>query len=197
PSIGPSFPICAVCKSSAANSSCRPAICADATCRASTKHFMGCPLGRNVGCPGDRRIEKGRRRSRAEQRTGPALQPTGLAGCGAGRGGAAEKSPNQLLGGTSDALAKLPLFGGRAILVALLRRRLRRLLGIVVMLCAAAAAAAVFLLPLDGETLWQKAQREGLPDEVRSEAVSAWNWVKDRVPGERTTRKRVRKGTEP
>jgi len=94
-------------------------------------------------------------------------------------------------------MAKLLLLGGGAIIVAMLLGRLRRLLGIVVMLCAAAAAAAVFLLPLDGETLWQKAQREGLPDEVRSEAVSAWNWIKERVPEERPTRKRVRKGTEP
>jgi len=66
-----------------------------------------------------------------------------------------------------------------------------------VMLCAAAAAAAVFLLPLDGETLWEKAQREGLPDEVASEAAGAWKWIKDKVPGERPVRKRWRKGTEP
>ena len=93
-------------------------------------------------------------------------------------------------------MAKLLLLGGGAIIVAMLLGRLRRLLGIVVMVCAAAAAAAVFLLPMDGQTLWEKAQREGLPDEIVSEAASAWNWIKERVPTERSARKR-RKGTEP
>src|SRR5438067_11920417 len=70
-------------------------------------------------------------------------------------------------------MAKLLLLCGGAIIVAMLLGRLRRLLGVVVMLCAAAAAAAVFLLPIDGSTLWQRAQREGLPDDVASEAAGA------------------------
>jgi hypothetical protein len=95
-------------------------------------------------------------------------------------------------------MAKLLLLCGGAIIVAMLLGRLRRVLGIVVMLCAAAAAAAVFLLPLDGATLWERAQREGLPDEVASEAVGAWHWIKDRVPGSPAPRKnRWRKGGEP
>ena len=94
-------------------------------------------------------------------------------------------------------MAKLLLLGGGAIIVALLLGRLRRLLGIVVMLCAAAAAAAVFLLPLDGETIWERARREGLPDDVVSEATGAWKWIKDKIPGERSVRKKSRKGTEP
>ncbi len=95
-------------------------------------------------------------------------------------------------------MAKLLLLCGGAIIVAMLLGRLRRLLGIVVMLCAAAAAAALFLLPLDGATLWERAQREGLPDEVASEAVGAWRWLKERVPGDPAPRKpRWRKGTEP
>ena len=95
-------------------------------------------------------------------------------------------------------MAKLLLLCGGAIIVAMLLGRLRRLLGIVVMLCAAAAAAALFLLPLDGATLWERAQREGLPDEVASEAVGAWKWLKERVPGDPASRKpRSRKGTEP
>jgi hypothetical protein len=94
-------------------------------------------------------------------------------------------------------MAKLLLLGGGAIIVAMLLGRLRRLLGIVVMLCAAAAAAAVFLLPLDGETLWERARREGLPDDVKSEAAGAWKWIKDKIPGEQSVRKKSRKGTEP
>lgn len=95
-------------------------------------------------------------------------------------------------------MAKLLLLCGGAIIVAMLLGRLRRVLGIVVMLCAAAAAAAVFLLPLDGATLWERAQREGLPDEVASEAVGAWRWIKDKVPGSSAPRKnRWRKGGEP
>ena len=95
-------------------------------------------------------------------------------------------------------MAKLLLLCGGAIIVAMLLGRLRRVLGIVVMLCAAAAAAAVFLLPLDGATLWERAQREGLPDEVASEAVGAWHWIKDKVPGSPAPRKnRWRKGGEP
>src|SRR2546429_9925174 len=80
-------------------------------------------------------------------------------------------------------MAKLLLLCGGAIIVAMLLGRLRRLLGVVVMLCAAAAAAAVFLLPIDGTTLWQRAQREGLPDDVASEAAGAWRWLQERVPG--------------
>jgi hypothetical protein len=95
-------------------------------------------------------------------------------------------------------MAKLLLLCGGAIIVAMLLGRLRRLLGIVVMLCAAAAAAAVFLLPIDGATLWQRAQREGLPDEVASEAAGAWRWLKDRVPGSGSPRRsRLRKASEP
>jgi hypothetical protein len=95
-------------------------------------------------------------------------------------------------------MAKLLLLCGGAIILAMLLGRLRRLLGIVVMLCAAAAAAAVFLLPLDGATLWERARREGLPDEVASEAAGAWRWLKDRVPGDPAPHKpRWRKGTEP
>jgi len=95
-------------------------------------------------------------------------------------------------------MAKLLLLGGGAIIVAMLLGRLRRLLGIVVMLCAAAAAAALFLLPFDGATLWERARREGLPDEVASEAAGAWRWLKDRVPGDPAPRKpRSRKGNEP
>jgi len=94
-------------------------------------------------------------------------------------------------------MAKLLLVCGGAIIVALLLGRLRRILGVVVMLCAAGAIAAVFLLPLDGETLWERAQREGLPDEVVSEATGAWRWVKERVPGKAGPRKRWRKGGEP
>jgi hypothetical protein len=95
-------------------------------------------------------------------------------------------------------MAKLLLLCGGAIIVAMLLGRLRRILGVVVMLCAAAAAAAVFLLPIDGSTLWQRAQREGLPDEVASEAAGAWRWLQDRVPGKSTARKmRLRKTGEP
>jgi hypothetical protein len=94
-------------------------------------------------------------------------------------------------------MAKLLLVCGGAIVVAILLGRLRRILGVVVMLCAAAAAAAVFLLPLDGETLWERARREGLPDEVASEASGAWKWIKERIPGDHSARKRYRKGTEP
>jgi hypothetical protein len=94
-------------------------------------------------------------------------------------------------------MAKLLLLCGGAIIVAMLLGRLRRILGLVVMLCTAAAAAAVFLLPLDGKTLWERARREGLPDEVASEAVGAWKWLKERVPGDHSPRKRSRRGTEP
>src|SRR5438105_7566651 len=95
-------------------------------------------------------------------------------------------------------MAKLLLLCGGAIIVAMLLGRLRRVLGVVVMLCAAAAAAAVFLLPLDGETLWERAQREGLPDAVASEAAGAWKWIKERVPGDHPARKsRWRKANEP
>jgi hypothetical protein len=95
-------------------------------------------------------------------------------------------------------MAKLLLVCGGAIIAALLLGRLRRILGIVVMLCAAGAVAAIFLLPLDGETLWERVQREGLPDEVASEAAGAWHWVKQRVPGNTAPRKsRWRKGGEP
>jgi hypothetical protein len=95
-------------------------------------------------------------------------------------------------------MAKLLLLCGGAIIVALLLGRLRRILGIVVMLCAAGAVAAVFLLPLEGETLWERAQREGLPDEVASEAAFAWKWVKERVPAKTAPRKsRWRRGGEP
>jgi hypothetical protein len=94
-------------------------------------------------------------------------------------------------------MAKLLLVCGGAIIVAMLLGRLRRILGVVVMLCAAAAAAAVFLLPLDGETLWERARREGLPDDVASEASGAWKWIKERIPGDHSARKRSRKGTEP
>jgi len=94
-------------------------------------------------------------------------------------------------------MAKLLFLCGGAIIVAMLLGRLRRILGVVVMLCAAAAAAAVFLLPLDGGTLWERAQREGLPDEVASEAVGAWKWIKERIPGDHSARKSRRKGTEP
>jgi hypothetical protein len=67
-----------------------------------------------------------------------------------------------------------------------------------VMLCAAGAAAAVFLLPIDGSTLWQRAQREGLPDEVASEAAGAWRWLQERVPGRAAPRKsRWRRTGEP
>jgi hypothetical protein len=66
------------------------------------------------------------------------------------------------------------------------------------MLCAVAAAAAVFLLPLDGMTLWERAQREGLPDEVTTAAAGAWRWVMDRVPGKPAERNgRSRRRTEP
>jgi len=95
-------------------------------------------------------------------------------------------------------MAKLLLLCGGAIIVAMLLGRLRRILGVVVMLCAAAAAAAVFLLPIDGSTLWQRAQREGLPDDVASEAAGAWRWLQDRVPGKSPARKmRLRKAGEP
>ncbi|MFL5311077.1 MAG: hypothetical protein ACJ79H_11550 [Myxococcales bacterium] len=95
-------------------------------------------------------------------------------------------------------MAKLLLLCGGAIIVAMLLGRLRRLLGVVVMLCAAAAAAAVFLLPIDGSTLWQRAQREGLPDGVAAEAAGAWHWLQDRVPGKSPARKlRLRKAGEP
>jgi hypothetical protein len=95
-------------------------------------------------------------------------------------------------------MAKLLLLCGGAIIVAMLLGRLRRILGVVVMLCAAAAAAAVFLLPIDGSTLWQRAQREGLPDGVASEAAGAWRWLQDRVPGKSAARKvRLRKAGEP
>ncbi len=95
-------------------------------------------------------------------------------------------------------MAKLLLLCGGAIVVAMLIGRLRRVLGVLVMLCAAAAAAAVFLLPLDGSTLWERAQREGLTDEVATEAASAWKWVMERVPGKTPQRKtRWRKGGEP
>ena len=95
-------------------------------------------------------------------------------------------------------MAKLLLLCGGAIIVAMLLGRLRRLLGVVVMLCAAAAAAAVFLLPIDGTTLWQRAQREGLPDDVASEAAGAWRWLQERVPGRSPARKlHLRKAGEP
>jgi hypothetical protein len=95
-------------------------------------------------------------------------------------------------------MAKLLLLCGGAIIVAMLLGRLRRILGVVVMLCAAAAAAAVFLLPIDGSTLWQRAQREGLPDGVASEAAGAWRWLQDRVPGKSPAPKmRLRKAGEP
>jgi hypothetical protein len=95
-------------------------------------------------------------------------------------------------------MAKLLLLCGGAIILAMLLGRLRRLLGIVVMLCAAAAAVAVFLLPLDGATLWERARREGLPDQVASEAMGAWKWLKERVPGDSAPRKpRWRKTGEP
>jgi hypothetical protein len=95
-------------------------------------------------------------------------------------------------------MAKLLLLCGGAIILAMLLGRLRRILGIVVMLCAAAAAVAVFLLPLDGATLWERARREGLPDQLASEAVGAWRWLKERVPGDPGPRKpRWRKTGEP
>jgi hypothetical protein len=104
----------------------------------------------------------------------------------------------RLLGGSFPDMAKLLLLCGGAIIVAMLLGRLRRILGVVVMLCAAAAAAAVFLLPIDGSTLWQRAQREGLPDGVASEAAGAWRWLQDRVPGKSAARKvRLRKAGEP
>jgi hypothetical protein len=95
-------------------------------------------------------------------------------------------------------MAKLLLLCGGAIILAVLLGRLRRILGVVVMLCAAAAAAAVFLLPVDGSTLWQRAKREGLPDAVASEAVGAWRWLQDQVPGKSPPhRVRWRKAGEP
>ncbi len=95
-------------------------------------------------------------------------------------------------------MGKLLLLCGGAIVLAVVLGRLRRLLGMCAMLCAAAAAVAVFLLPLDGLTLWERAQREGLPEEIATAASGAWRWVMERVPGTPAQRNpRWRKGTEP
>ena len=96
-------------------------------------------------------------------------------------------------------MGKLLLLCGAAIVLMLLIARLRRLLAMCAALCVAAAAVAIFLLPLDGGfTLWERAQREGVPHEVATAAAGAWRWVMERVPGEPPERNsRWRRGTEP